>query len=110
MNIAHTIARARGLFGESARPIAFVPTMGALHEGHIELVRHARRRGATVVASIFVNPLQFGPNEDFAAYPRDERNDRAKLEAAGTDILFLPDAQELYPAEFATSVEVGALG
>src|SRR5579871_6394796 len=102
MEIAHNIARARALFGTAGRPLAFVPTMGALHDGHLELVRRARKRAATVAASIFVNPLQFGPNEDFAAYPRDEEGDRAKLEAAGADILFLPEARELYPRGFST--------
>ncbi len=110
MDTAQTVARARALFGTSARPLAFVPTMGALHEGHVELIRHARRRGATVGVSIFVNPLQFGPTEDFAAYPRDEGNDRAKLEAAGADVLFFPHANELYPPGFGTYVEVGTLG
>lgn len=110
MEIAHNIARARALFGTAGRPLAFVPTMGALHDGHLELVRRARKRAATVAASIFVNPLQFGPNEDFAAYPRDEEGDRAKLEAAGADILFLPEARELYPQGFSTFVEVGPLG
>ncbi|MBV8725249.1 MAG: pantoate--beta-alanine ligase [Candidatus Eremiobacteraeota bacterium] len=110
MELAHNVARARALFGASERPLAFVPTMGALHDGHLELVRRARGRAATVAVSIFVNPLQFGPDEDFAAYPRDAESDRAKLEAAGADILFLPEARELYPRGFSTLVEVGSLG
>jgi len=84
--------------------------MGALHQGHLELVCAARRRCAGVGVSIFVNPLQFGPNEDFAAYPRDEEGDRAKLADAGTDLLFTPDAREMYGADFTTSVTVGPVG
>ena len=84
--------------------------MGALHEGHLELVRRARERCAAVVASIFVNPLQFAPNEDLATYPRDLEHDREKLAAAGVDVLFQPDAPAMYPANFATFVEVEPLG
>jgi pantoate--beta-alanine ligase len=84
--------------------------MGALHEGHLELVRRARERCAAVVASIFVNPLQFAPNEDLATYPRDLEHDREKLAAAGVDALFQPDAPAMYPANFSTFVEVEPLG
>ncbi len=83
--------------------------MGALHEGHLELVRRARERCAAVVASIFVNPLQFAPNEDLATYPRDLRHDRAKLAAAGIDALFEPDVPAMYPANFSTFVVVEKL-
>ncbi len=103
-----TVARARALFGASPRPLGFVPTMGALHDGHLELVRRARAL-ATVGASIFVNPLQFGPNEDLARYPRDPESDRAKLAAAGVDVLFAPDATAMYGGEFATHVDPGPL-
>ena len=77
--------------------IGFVPTMGYLHEGHESLIREARRRDRVVVLSIFVNPLQFGPNEDFERYPRDEHNDVRLAEAAGADIVFIPDVAEIYP-------------
>lgn len=90
--------------------LGFVPTMGALHAGHLELVAEARRRAGKVVASIFVNPRQFGPNEDFDRYPRDEASDAAKLAGAGADLLFAPTVEEMYPAGFATSVKVEGLG
>ncbi|WP_163559918.1 pantoate--beta-alanine ligase [Halomonas sp. NO4] len=77
--------------------IALVPTMGNLHDGHLALVAAARRQAEVVVATIFVNPLQFGPNEDLAAYPRTLAEDQAKLEAAGCDLLFAPDSAALYP-------------
>jgi pantoate--beta-alanine ligase len=80
--------------------------MGALHEGHLELVRCARERCAAVVASIFVNPLQFAPNEDLATYPRDLQHDREKLAAAGIDALFEPDVPAMYDANFSTFVAV----
>jgi pantoate--beta-alanine ligase len=79
------------------RTIGFVPTMGFLHEGHLALMRQARRACNTVAVSIFVNPTQFGPNEDFERYPRDEEGDRGKCEAAGVDVLFVPTAPEMYP-------------
>ncbi len=89
--------------------VGLVPTMGAIHDGHLALVAAARARCAHAVASLFVNPTQFGPNEDFAAYPRDEAGDAAKLAAAGCDALFAPDADEMYPEGFATSVTVAGL-
>jgi pantoate--beta-alanine ligase len=92
------------------RTIGFVPTMGYLHEGHLTLVRHARRDNDVVVASIFVNPLQFGPNEDYEAYPRDVDRDRAMLESVGTDYLFAPPVQEMYPVRPDTCVDVPRLG
>ncbi|MGP8100354.1 MAG: pantoate--beta-alanine ligase [Candidatus Cybelea sp.] len=110
MESAATVARARALSSALPRPLGFVPTMGALHEGHLELVRHARERCAAVLASIFVNPLQFAPNEDLATYPRDLNHDREKLAAAGVDALFQPDAPAMYPANFSTFVEVEPLG
>jgi pantoate--beta-alanine ligase len=109
MESAETVAHARALFGAGRRPLGFVPTMGALHDGHLELVRHARALPA-VGASIFVNPLQFGPNEDLARYPRDPEHDRAKLAAAGVDVLFTPDVATMYGANFATVVDAGPLG
>jgi pantoate--beta-alanine ligase len=88
---ATAAARARG------SRIGFVPTMGALHEGHLRLVDEARRRAELVVLSIFVNPLQFGPGEDFARYPRDEAGDLAKALGRGTDLVFLPSVEAMYP-------------
>ena len=91
--------------------IGFVPTMGALHDGHLSLVSRAREECDTVVASIFVNPLQFGPVEDLATYPRDLERDLLLLEKEGVDIAFTPDAEEMYPGgRPATTVEPGPLG
>lgn len=87
--------------------VALVPTMGALHDGHLTLVRRGRELADKVVASVFVNPTQFGPNEDFARYPRDEGGDAAKLASAGCDLLFAPDVPVMYPDGFATSIDVG---
>lgn len=84
--------------------IAFVPTMGNLHQGHLDLVRLARAHGETVVASIFVNPLQFGPNEDFLEYPRTLSEDCAKLEAVGCDVVFAPTVTEMYPTPQQTEI------
>jgi pantoate--beta-alanine ligase len=90
--------------------IGFVPTMGFLHEGHISLIRVARDAGATFIAvSIFVNPKQFGPNEDFARYPRDEDRDAAMLESAGVDLLFLPPVEVMYPPGASTTISVGSV-
>lgn len=89
--------------------IGFVPTMGALHEGHLSLIRLARKRADRCVASIFVNPTQFAANEDLGAYPRREAEDLAMLHTAGCDLAFLPDVEEMYPAGFSTSVSVDGL-
>ena len=89
--------------------IALVPTMGALHAGHMALVTEAKRRTERVVATIFVNPLQFGANEDLARYPRREAEDAAMLEAAGCDLVWLPTAAQLYPPGFATNISVSGI-
>ncbi len=93
----------------TGRRIVFVPTMGFLHQGHLCLVRDARLRGDRVVVSIFVNPTQFGPGEDFAAYPRDFDRDRNMLEAEGVDVLFHPSGAQIYPAGAQTFVKVEKL-
>jgi pantoate--beta-alanine ligase len=89
--------------------IAFVPTMGALHEGHVTLLREARLRGDRLALSIFVNPTQFGPNEDLARYPRDLPGDLRKAASAGTDVAFVPEASDMYPPGAQTFVEVREL-
>ena len=92
---------------ELAEPIGFVPTMGYLHEGHLSLAKRARAENSSVVASIFVNPTQFGPQEDFESYPRDTRRDLAMLEKEKTDIVFMPSAAEMYPPQLDSWVEAG---
>jgi len=89
--------------------LALVPTMGALHEGHLSLVRLARGKASKVMASLFVNPAQFGPTEDFQTYPRDEARDAQLLAAAGCDLLYAPQPAAIYPPGFATTVAVGGL-
>jgi pantoate--beta-alanine ligase len=96
-------ARAEG------RLTGLVPTMGALHAGHLSLIEAARRQANPLVASIFVNPKQFGPAEDYAKYPRDPENDRRQLEEAGVDFLFAPSVEEMYPTGFRTTVNVEGL-
>jgi pantoate--beta-alanine ligase len=93
----------------AARPVAFVPTMGALHEGHLSLVRLARGERGLTVASIFINPLQFAPGEDLSRYPRREKEDAALLEREGVDVLYLPTEASLYPPDFSTIVEVAGV-
>ena len=90
--------------------VGLVPTMGYLHEGHLKLVRAARRQSRFVVVSIFVNPIQFGPKEDFRRYPRDFARDRRLLASAGADFIFYPGVKDMYPEGFATFVEVERLG
>jgi pantoate--beta-alanine ligase len=110
MKVVRDRASLRVARAELAGPGGFVPTMGALHRGHESLLQAARAECRSVVASIFVNPTQFGPGEDFTRYPRDEAADLAMLEAASVDLAFLPSIEEIYPAGASTSVDVGRLG
>jgi pantoate--beta-alanine ligase len=98
----------RGLRADRRR-LALVPTMGALHEGHMSLIRAGRQHADAVCVTIFVNPAQFGPNEDFDAYPRQMQQDCAMLEGAGVELLFAPSVEEMYPQGFATTVHVARL-
>jgi pantoate--beta-alanine ligase len=110
--IARTVAdlrRRREAWRAAGERVALVPTMGALHEGHLSLIRLALTRAERVVASLFVNPTQFGPNEDFAAYPRDEARDAALLAEAGCHLLYAPGPAEVYPPGFSTTVTVGGV-
>jgi pantoate--beta-alanine ligase len=106
MQIAKTIAEMKALRMKSFGSVGFVPTMGYLHDGHLALVKQARAENSIVVASIFVNPTQFGPTEDFKAYPRDTERDLAMLSKERTDIVFMPSAEEMYPEAFSSWVEV----
>jgi pantoate--beta-alanine ligase len=112
MKVARTIAELRrevATWRRRGERIGLVPTMGAIHAGHLALVVAARGDNERVVASLFVNPKQFGPSEDFSAYPRDERADFAAFERAGVDVVFTPPVEEMYPTGFATSVRVAGV-
>jgi pantoate--beta-alanine ligase len=108
--ITRTPADLRAAVAAVPRPLGLVPTMGALHAGHLALVARARAESRTVAASIFVNPLQFGPGEDFARYPRRFDADVAALREAGVDLVYAPDAATMYPPGFATAIDPGAVG
>ena len=98
------LRQAVGMARRSGKRIGFVPTMGGLHEGHLSLMREARKKTDFVVISVYVNPTQFGPNEDFDAYPRDLEADRALAESVGVDVIFAPAHEVMYPEGFATCV------
>jgi len=114
MQTVHTIEAVRAqvrAWQQAGESVAFVPTMGNLHEGHVTLVREGRKAAARVVCSVFVNPTQFGPNEDFDKYPRTLAEDAQKLSAAGCDLLFAPAVEEMYPhGRTQTVVHVPGLG
>lgn len=110
MQVASSVAQALALFEVLPRPLGFVPTMGALHDGHLALVRAAREDSVAVAASVFVNPLQFAPGEDLDRYPRDFEGDRTKLAEAGVDVLFAPPPEAMYGPNFATFVDPGPVG
>ena len=113
MQIIRDIAmlhRAVTALKQGGKSVALVPTMGSLHDGHLSLVRMAKRVADHAVVSIFVNPTQFGPNEDFDAYPRDEARDAALLVEEGVSLLWAPDVATMYPVGHSTHVEVAELG
>lgn len=113
MQIIRDIAmlhRAVTALKQGGKSVALVPTMGSLHDGHLSLVRMAKRVADHAVVSIFVNPTQFGPNEDFDAYPRDEARDAAMLVEEGTSLLWAPDVRTMYPGGHSTHIEVAELG
>ncbi len=105
-----TLHRGIAALKQGGKSVALVPTMGALHDGHLSLVQMGRRVADHVVVSIFVNPTQFGPNEDFAAYPRDEARDAALLVDEGVSLLWAPDGTVMYPGGHSTHIEVAELG
>jgi pantoate--beta-alanine ligase len=109
MRTVRRVAELREALRDAPRPVGLVPTMGAFHDGHLSLMRAARRENETVVVSLFVNPTQFGPSEDLDAYPRDEARDARLAEDHGVDILFTPPVEEIYPPGFDAAVEVGGL-
>jgi len=106
VKVVETIDKMKQVRQQLAEPVGLVPTMGYLHEGHLTLVRHARAENPSVVATIFVNPTQFGPQEDLAKYPRDIQRDLTLLDKEGTDIVFIPSADEMYPPRYNSWVKV----
>jgi pantoate--beta-alanine ligase len=113
MQIITTVKDMKALFGElrsAGKSIGFAPTMGALHEGHLSLIRRSKRENDATVVSIFVNPTQFGPIEDFNQYPRDTEGDLNRLSMLGTDIVYMPEESEMYPDGASSDIHTGALG
>ena len=110
MKVVDTITRMSTLvkmYKKEGKSISLVPTMGYLHEGHLSLIRAAKKHTDVVVMSIFVNPIQFGPKEDFDKYPRDLKRDEQLATTAGVDIIFHPSVKDMYPALYSTYVNVG---
>jgi pantoate--beta-alanine ligase len=110
MRVVETAADMRAARAALAGPVGFVPTMGALHDGHATLVRRAHFETASVVTSLFVNPTQFSPREDFAGYPRDRQRDLEVFERCGADVVFAPPVEEVYPPGSSTFVDPGPIG
>ena len=109
MKIVDSISKYRGLLESIPRPTGLVPTMGYLHEGHRSIVREARLANASVIATIFVNPRQFSPAEDFEEYPRDPEADIELLDSEGVDFVFMPSVEDMYPDGFDTTINVGSV-
>jgi pantoate--beta-alanine ligase len=109
MKLVETIPEMKKVRRALQEPVGFVPTMGYLHEGHVSLVREAKKENKSVIVCIYVNPAQFGPKEDLSKYPRDLKRDLAMLEKVGTDVVFFPSDKEMYPSNYDTWVEVDKL-
>ena len=109
MKVIRTVSEFREELFQVERPLGLVPTMGFLHEGHMALVHRARTENGTLAASIFINPAQFGPHEDYSTYPRDMDADLSRLENARVDLVFAPPVEEMYPDSYDTYVDVGHL-
>jgi len=109
MEVADSVLKMKEWRRSALGSVGFVPTMGYLHEGHISLVKHSRKENDFTAVSIFVNPTQFGPKEDFKTYPRDTERDLRLLKEVGTDVVFMPPAEEMYPPGYSTWVDVDKL-